>query len=295
MPVLVEISGENEELSLAEAVALCHPDVPRVENLSGRIFHLSRGNALKIQKKGAMVHWAGEVIGTADCVENLSGIELGGATFRVNIKGECTNRHELIEQVVKKVRNGKVRLAKSESRLVLHVGKQVILCKIDRGEKEDFNARNPQHRPFFSPISMLPRQARVLLNLARIPEGGTVLDPLCGTGGLCLEAAVLGYKVMMSDIDPAMVKGAIQNLAHFGFKPKMSAACPVNDSPNIFPKVDCILTDPPYGRSSGTGGKGVELVVKEMFVAASKSLKKGGRLAVAKEETVCGVNVSVEI
>ncbi len=47
-------------------------------------------------------------------------------------------------------------------------------------------ARKVTHRPFSLPISLHPKLARALVNLARVPMGGVLLDPFCGTGGILL-------------------------------------------------------------------------------------------------------------
>lgn len=67
--------------------------------------------------------------------------------------------------------------------------------KINRTAYED---RKPQHRPFFSPISLHPKFARALVNLSRIKKGDKILDPFCGTGGILIEAGLIGAKITFS-------------------------------------------------------------------------------------------------
>jgi tRNA (guanine10-N2)-dimethyltransferase len=83
-------------------------------------------------------------------------------------------------------------------------------------DRKDFDRRKVAERPFFSPISLHPRYARALINLTGARRGDKVLDPFCGTGGIVLEAALLGMKAIGSDIDPEMVDGCRRNLEHFG-------------------------------------------------------------------------------
>jgi len=77
----------------------------------------------------------------------------------------------------------------------------------------DFGQRMPSDRPFFQPGSMAPMDARALANLAGARPGATILDPMCGTGGIPIEAGLLGARVVGSDAQWKMVRGANRNLA----------------------------------------------------------------------------------
>lgn len=63
-------------------------------------------------------------------------------------------------------------------------------------------------------VGMLPpKLAQIMLNLAQSQPGAVVYDPFCGTGTVLVEAALLGYKIIGSDLDPRMVAAAQENLA----------------------------------------------------------------------------------
>ncbi|NIP34812.1 MAG: methyltransferase domain-containing protein, partial [Thermoplasmata archaeon] len=80
------------------------------------------------------------------------------------------------------------------------------------------------HRPFSHPISLHPKYARAMVNLAKVPLGGRILDPFCGTGGVLIEAALLGYEPLGSDIDPRMVEGSRRNLEAMGLQAGLEVA-----------------------------------------------------------------------
>jgi len=63
-------------------------------------------------------------------------------------------------------------------------------------------------------VGMLPpKLAQIIVNLAAGAEPtGTVLDPFCGTGVLLQEAALMGYGVYGSDLEPRMVDYTRKNL-----------------------------------------------------------------------------------
>ena len=49
--------------------------------------------------------------------------------------------------------------------------------------------------------------ARMLANVAAAGEGGTLLDPFAGAGGVVIEALAHGCRVVSCDIDPALRYG----------------------------------------------------------------------------------------
>lgn len=53
---------------------------------------------------------------------------------------------------------------------------------------------------------MMPRMARTLVNLSLCGTGATLLDPFCGTGGILIEAEMLGIHTLGSDFDPLMIR-----------------------------------------------------------------------------------------
>jgi len=63
-----------------------------------------------------------------------------------------------------------------------------------------------------SEISMSPRLAKLLLNLAGARPGQSVLDPFCGSGTILSEALLSQLHVVGLDADPRMVRDAKRNL-----------------------------------------------------------------------------------
>lgn len=68
-------------------------------------------------------------------------------------------------------------------------------------------------------VGMLPpKLAQILVNLAACDsEKLKVLDPFCGSGGILVEAVLLGHEILGSDVDPRMVDFSRKNLAEFNF------------------------------------------------------------------------------
>ena len=122
-----------------------------------------------------------------------------------------------------------------------------------------FGTRAPGERPFFQPGSMDPALARALVNMAGARPGGTVLDPMCGTGGILIEAGLVGARAIGIDVQEKMVTGTRENLAAFlddwGVVRGNAASLPVADD-----TVDTVVFDAPYGRQSKIEGELHQLV-----------------------------------
>src|SRR5207249_4604363 len=120
------------------------------------------------------------------------------------------------------------------------------LAAIDR---RAFEARKVGERSFVQPISLHPRFARALVNLSRVRDGGTLLDPFCGTGGILLEAGLVGAQVIGGDVRADMVEGCRAMLRGFGIDARLLAA-DVGAIPEAVGQVGAVAMDPPYGRAA---------------------------------------------
>ncbi len=147
------------------------------------------------------------------------------------------------------------------------------LCEI---KKDDFRAREVKNRPFSSPVSLKPRYSRALINLARVGLNDKIHDPFCGTGGLLIEAYIMGLKVSGGDKNPEMIEGCKKNLRKF----EVEASLTIGDVSETVPEgIDGIVTDPPYGRASSTSKETLSSIYERLFKTAEKKLKKGGYLS----------------
>jgi tRNA (guanine10-N2)-dimethyltransferase len=159
-------------------------------------------------------------------------------------KNPCSQRE--FERLIGTMISGPVSLANPEVeyRAILsedrcYFGK--MLCTIDRG---GFNARNPGKRDFFHPGVMMPRMARTLINLTCTRAGDIILDPFCGTGGILIEAEILGMRSLGSDFDPMMVHGSVRNITSSDLLLADATSLPCSRG-----TIDAVVTDFPYGQS----------------------------------------------
>jgi tRNA (guanine10-N2)-dimethyltransferase len=126
--------------------------------------------------------------------------------------------------------------------------------------RRDFGTRQPGDRPFFQPGSMDPMLARTLANVAGARAGSTVLDPMCGTGGILLEAGLAGARVVGVDAQHKMVQGARENLAAYLDDDWAVLRGDAASLPLVDGAVDAVVFDTPYGRQSKIAGELDELV-----------------------------------
>ena len=148
---------------------------------------------------------------------------------------------------------------------------------------QGFHERSPGKRPFFKPGPLDPFLSRALVNLARLRVGSTFWDPFCGTGGMALEACLVGSgKIICGDIDPTMARGAQRNLRHYGCS--TITLCQIADAamPPVAPgSVSAVATDPPYGRSTTLGGRGRKELYKSFLERAAEALVRGSYIVFA--------------
>jgi len=147
-----------------------------------------------------------------------------------------------------------------------------------------FLERGPRRKPFFHPTAMQAKLSRTMVNLAQPKRGILLLDPFCGTGGMLVEAGLIGCRVVGFDAKPHMLRGGLQNLQHFGTELEGVVIADARYPPVT--RVDCIATDPPYGRSASTLGTKTRLIVKDFLSAVCDVIPRGAKICMAAPETI---------
>ena len=147
-----------------------------------------------------------------------------------------------------------------------------------------FTERGPRRKPFFHPTAMQAKLARVMVNLAQPKRGDLLLDPFCGAGGMLVEAGLIGCRVVGFDAKPHMLRGGLKNLKHYETNLEGLAIADARYPPVT--KVDCITTDPPYGRSASTLGTSTRLIVEDFLSAVGEILPRGAKICMASPKTV---------
>ena len=184
--------------------------------------------------------------------------------------------------ILEKTENIKVKLNNPDSLVRLVAFKDMIYIAIEKYHlnKKHFEDIKPHKRPFFYPGSMSPKLARCMVNLARVKEGDLLLDPFCGTGGILIEAGLIGCKVLGSDIFWKMKNGTAINLDYYGITDYRTFNLDVREL-KMYEKVAAVVTDPPYGISTTTGDVDGDEIIKEFLESIYDNMKDDAYLCMA--------------
>lgn len=167
---------------------------------------------------------------------------------------------------------------------VLTDNRFVFGLKIAEINPKQFLDRRPRKRPFFHPTAMQAKLARTMVNLAQPKKGDLILDPFCGTAGMLVEAGLMGCRIVGFDAKPHMLRGGRKNIKHFGVEVEGLAIADARCPP--ITKVNCIVTDPPYGRSASTLGSKTRYIVEEFLAGIGDSLAKGAKICMASPKKI---------
>jgi tRNA (guanine10-N2)-dimethyltransferase len=229
------------------------------------------------------------------CSASLEEFMEGGGSFVVRVKrvksaapqlSRVELERKLGEQILEKVTKSRVNLTNPQKTFfgVLTDNRFVLGLKIAEVPTKPFSERSPKKRPVFHPTAMHAKLARAMVNLAQPRTGDLILDPFCGTGGILVEAGLIGGCVVGFDAKPHMLRGGLQNLLHFGIEPEGVVVADARHPP--LSKVDCVVTDPPYGRSASTLGMSTRKIVEDFLSAVVDVVPRGNRVCMASPKPI---------
>jgi tRNA (guanine10-N2)-dimethyltransferase len=288
--VFVELSGESLELARAEAGAAAESlGGAGVEPLPGAetLFEvaLEAGLAPALAGRLALAHRCLVRPNLSPEGLPLPGPSKGSGAFRPFRRPSGGERTEVVHRAARawKEAGGTIDLDHPDHRfwnLSRPELPSVWLEEVAPIDRPAVAARRISALPFRRPVGLDPRLARAAANLARPSSGSRVVDPFVGTGALLAEAALLGARVVGVDRDPVMVQGALRNFAHLGVT---AESMTVGDSGEVefegsLGPFDALLSDLPYGRSSGTGGEDAGRVAARVLPRWAERIRPGGRM-----------------
>lgn len=288
-----ELSGELKDMSRAEAVRCMEAETDgfsiTAEGPGYMIASFDADRMDPIADRISLTHSIGRYLGSydPDDISGIESIELPEGTFAIRGKRfEGMMRDVDSQKLIRDIgavlsRHNDVNLKEPDNIVRMQMCDRVHLYLEERVTDTDLlEKRKVGERPFFSPISLHPKYARALINLTGVKTGGTVLDPFCGTGGIVIEAAEMGMKAIASDFDEEMVIGCQENMDFYGLELTDFDTIDIGDIGERFTDIDAICTDPPYGRSTKTGGEDIDHIYVRAGQAIPRSLKPGCRAGV---------------
>lgn len=165
---------------------------------------------------------------------------------------------------------------------VLFAGDTCLVGWVVAESVRDFSTRRPTDRPFFQPGSMAPMDARAYANLAGAGPGARILDPMCGTGGVLIEAGLVGSDVVGNDTQAKMARGARENLTRYLGDSEVDRAVIRGDATALAVRddaVDGVVFDAPYGRQSKIARHSLDDLVGDALAEAARVAPGGVLIA----------------
>ena len=286
------LSGLNESLAFSELKALL--DTYNVKNYRSYLHSklaLIESNELsleivkKIVIRSGMIKEGGYALKIVDnmkledlmdTVENLTN------SFKwinywikiINVKGLSSSTQ--LEKIRDHIRSIDPRMMPRSNNVISMIsieGFYIVGLRLATIPTREFYERRPSIRPFFRSIALPVYLSRLLINLSRVKEGMTFLDPFCGTGSILIEAALMGLRTIGLDLNWEMARGSIKNLRSYELKIPFTVAGDALNLPLPDSSVDAIATDPPYGRAASTYGEKVKEVYNGFLREAYRVLR----------------------
>jgi tRNA (guanine10-N2)-dimethyltransferase len=292
MNYMFELSGEHPDLPIWEAEALltCTGKAKLLRRDYNLAVFSSDADASDFQSRISMSHFLSEHLDSIETKKlvsffgNLNLANMDSVAVKVKIaepmKGEYdpVELTKMIGEVVSK--NAKINLDHPavKFRVIVgekaHIGREIV--EIDRTQYEK---RKNRFLPFNSPISIHPRLARTLINMTAKSNTSRILDPFCGTGTLLIESALMGMDAHGSDLSEKMIEGSRRNLKQLGLAADLRKL-DISEISRFDKKFDCIVTDPPYGRSSSTNKEPIEELYSRALKSFARNLVEDGRVGI---------------
>lgn len=312
------LSGEYETLPASELTAILEAEgyaFELVEKLDQTARLESDQNSVKaVQRRSAYTRICALELFTCEAQEsaimkaadstNFQNVLNEGESFAVRIKrvrtyaekiGTVALEGKLGKHILQNTVKTKVNLKTPDKTFIgiLTSEKLVFGVKLAEIAAKPFVERRPRKKPFFHPSAMPSKLARCMVNLAHAKTGELVLDPFCGTGSVMIEAAFIGCRVLGFDVQRRMTKGCLKNLKHFHIEPEGVVMADARRPP--LAKVDCLVTDPPYGRSATTMKLTTKRIVEEVLFSARALLREGQRICIASPKTLNIARIGAEL
>lgn len=302
--LILRLSGEHPSLPALEAQRLFSSIDPtsELETMGERIVmvttSLDTAKAERVCRRLALTREASKVIsigvGTGELPPSVLE-EVRERSFLVRARNLGPSGFEAEQQLGKRIllqagqRGVNTSVSVSRPNVVLLLSRarcgQIISVLLRKHKRSSFRTRAGA-KPFRHPVAIDPAVARVMVNLAGVLAGESVIDPFCGTGSILVEAGIVGARIFGMDYDPNMIKGAQRNLAKL--QPRRAVLVRGNAvrSPATFKRsFDHVVTDPPYGRSSPVM-MDAKALLSEFPAIARDLLSRSGTLCLATPSTV---------
>jgi tRNA (guanine10-N2)-dimethyltransferase len=249
------LSKENLAMAIAEVISLANKKpIKTIDNLillditqKTKDFLVKR---LALTKKIYKFLFSAKEKDLISSLQNYNWNKIYKKDFCVRIESSSkTNftEKQLAGPIWRKLTSPKVNLSNPSTGIhFIFSENSVICCLLENELKQDFNTRKSHNRPEPHPTSLSPKLAKCLINLTGIKKGKLV-DLFCGSGGILIEAGLMGLIPIGYDIDGIMVNRAKANLNFFEIKEYKLTN---KDALKVNEKISYLVSDLPYGKNT---------------------------------------------
>lgn len=250
MKLFFVLSNENIALGKAEVVSLLSAKQPK---LMGNILLIDAETYKPVAQRLAYTHSYHHLLFSCkerDFVEKFSSYKWKNVykkSFCLRIHNPDFHEKDMASYIWDSVPKPKVDLEHPKTLIECFFVDGIVLCgkMIEKVEKH-FEVRKNQNRPAPHPTSLHPKLARAMVNLTGAKKGEEIFDPMCGSGGILIEAGLMGMNARGTDIDNEMAERARKNLKFFGVK-KFKVG---KGDALMMKKYPYVVTDLPYGKNT---------------------------------------------
>ncbi|NTV24175.1 MAG: N-6 DNA methylase [Nanoarchaeota archaeon] len=265
MKLLVLLSKQHLNLAAAEASAL-----------SRRIYHLEEDLIIVESEPELLLSRLGFAHKIIRYLFDCNYADLGPEIDKFNwdaeynssfsVRADGIEEEGISKQVFRKLAAPKVNLKTPGTCFFFARRKDRVFCGVLLGNVDKGYLKRKAHlRPKMHPTSLHPGLARALVNLAGLKKG-KVMDPFCGSGGILIEAGLMGLSVTGRDIENAQIERAKKNMEFYGLD---ISGIKAGNALTMSEESDAIVTDMPYGK--GSKAKDILRLYPE-FLEAAKSM-----------------------
>lgn len=128
--------------------------------------------------------------------------------------------------------------------LEIIVAKEGIYRVVERSNPREYRERDTK-RPKVDPKKVMSiRLAKILINLAMVKDGGTILDPFCGCGTILQEGILMGYRVRGIDVQIGDARANLEWLGKGDYKLWQNEA---RNATRYLKEIDGVVSEPYLG------------------------------------------------
>ena len=206
-PKLVDIKNLGGTIKIGEIIS---DDISNAADLQTEILNYCKNLNLDTKFSYGISSYGSSKINV-----NQFGIKLKKKLKEIGIKPRYVAANEGSSLNAASIKHNKLTTSNGREFIVVNTQNSIKLAVCLSFQDVDSYSKRDYEKPCRDrKVGMLPpKLSQIMINLAQIPENAKVVDPFCGSGGLLMEASLMGYSSIGSDISKDMIDCSKKNTA----------------------------------------------------------------------------------